>query len=222
MRKTLDRVQEAYRWPGLRRDIYKTLSKCSRCAVHRTKRQYAAPTSMPIAHYPSQILGMDMCGPFPESRQGNRYVLTIIDHCTGWIDVKPLRNKTAENVVQYLSYEYVPCYGPPEIVITDQGLEFKNREVEGYLESLGTDVRHSTPFHPQTNGKIERFHRTFKGILRAFINARPNEWEDHIGPTLWAHRVSTSTVTGYTPFFLTYGRKQRVPFARIYEIPEGQ
>ena len=222
MRKTLDRVQEAYRWPGLRRDIYKTISKCSRCAVHRTKRQYAAPTSMPIAHYPSQILGMDMCGPFPESRQGNRYVLTIIDHCTGWVDVKPLRNKTAENVVQYLSNEYVPRYGPPEIVITDQGLEFKNREVEGYLESLGTDVRHSTPFHPQTNGKIERFHRTFKGILRTFINARPNEWEDHIGPTLWAHRVSTSTVTGYTPFFLTYGRKQRVPFARIYEIPEGQ
>ena len=221
MRKTLDRVQEAYKWPGMRADIYKCLSKCAKCAVHRTKREHVMPTSMPIAQYPSQILGMDMCGPFPESRHGNRYVLTVIDHCTGWVEVKPLRNKTAENVVHYLSSEYIPRYGPPEIVITDQGLEFKNKDVLGYLESLGTEVRHSSPFHPQTNGKIERFHRTFKGIIRTFINGRPNEWEDHLGPTLWAHRVSTSTVTGYTPYFLTFGRRARVPFGKIYRIPEG-
>ena len=75
-------------------------------------------------------------------------------------------------------------------------------------------MRHSTPFHPQTNGKIERFHRTFKGILRTFINARPNEWEDHIGPTLWAHRVSTSTVTGYTPFFSDIWDETKGPFCK--------
>ena len=221
MRKTIDRLQEAYKWPGMRGDVYKTISKCARCAVHRTQKDRVAPTAMPIAQYPSQIVGMDMCGPFPESRHGNKYILTIIDHCTGWVDVKPLPNKTAENVVSFLESEYIPRYGPPEVMITDQGLEFKNRTVEGYLKSLGVDVRHSSPFHPQTNGKIERFHRTFKAILRKFINARPGEWEDHLGPTLWAHRVSTSTVTGYTPYFLTYGRKPRVPFSRIFPALAG-
>ena len=222
MRKTLDRIQEAYKWPKMRKEVYVTLSKCAKCAVHRTRREYASPTAMPIADYPSQIIGMDMCGPFPESRHGNRYILTLIDHCTGWVEVKPLPNKTAEGIVRYLSNEYVPRYGPPEVIITDQGLEFKNQEVMGYLKSLGTEVRHSSPFHPQTNGKIERFHRTFKGILRTFINARPSEWEDHLGATLWAHRVSTSTVTGYTPFFLTFGRRPRVPFQRLYTSPLGQ
>ena len=221
MRKTLDRIQEAYKWPGMRKEVYVALSKCAKCAVHRCRKERAPPTAMPIAHYPSQIVGMDMCGPFPESRQGNKYILTLIDHCTGWVEVKPLPNKTAENVVRYLSNEYVPRYGPPEIMITDQGLEFKNKEVIGYLDSLGTEIRHSSPFHPQTNGKIERFHRTFKGILRTFINARPHEWEDYLGPTLWAHRISTSTVTGYSPFFLTYGRKSKVPFERIFPGPEG-
>ena len=221
MRKTLDRIQEAYKWPGMRKDVYLTISKCAKCAVHRTQRERVAPTAMPIAHYPSQIVGMDMCGPFPESKQGNRYILTLIDHCTGWVEVKPLPHKTAENVLRFLEGEYVPRYGPPEIIITDQGLEFKNKQVEGYLTSLGVEVRHSSPFHPQTNGKIERFHRTFKGILRKFINARPGEWEDHLGPTMWAHRVSTSTVTGYTPYFLTYGRRPKLPFAKIFPGVEG-
>ena len=221
MRKTLDRIQEAYKWPGMRKDVYITISKCAKCAVHHTRKERVAPTAMPIAHYPSQIVGMDMCGPFPESKYGNRYILTLIDHCTGWVEVKPLPFKTAENVVKFLSSEYVPRYGPPEIMITDQGLEFKNREVESYLKSIGVEVRHSSPFHPQTNGKIERFHRTFKGILRKFVNARPGEWEEHIGPTVWAHRVSTSTVTGYTPYFLTFGRKPKVPFSRIFPGLEG-
>ena len=221
MRKTLDRIQEAYKWPGMRREIYLTISKCAKCAVHRSKRERVPPTAMPIAHYPSQIVGMDMCGPFPESRQGNKYILTLIDHCTGWVEVKPLANKTAANVVRYLESEYIPRYGPPEVIITDQGLEFKNRQVEGYLSSLGVDVRHSSPFHPQTNGKIERFHRTFKGILRKYVNARPGEWEEHLGPTLWAHRVSTSSVTGFTPYFLTYGRKPKLPFSRIFPGVQG-
>ena len=82
-------------------NVYVTLSKCAKCAVHQTRREYVAPMAMPIAHYSSQILGMDLCGPFPESRHGNRYVLTVIDHCTGCVECKPLPQKTADNVVHY-------------------------------------------------------------------------------------------------------------------------
>ena len=177
---------------------------------------------MPIAQYPSQIVGMDMCGPLPTSRHGNRYMLTVIDHATGWVEVKPLANKTAANVLHFLEAEYVPRYGPPEILITDRGLEFKNELVKGYLTGLGVEVRNTTPYHPQTNGKIERFHRTLKGMLRKLVNARGGEWEDCLGPALWAHRVSTSDVTGYNPYFLTYGRKPPVPWGRLWNIPAGQ
>ena len=98
---------------------------------------------------------------------------------------------------------------------------YKNELVCGYLQRLGVDVRHTTPYHPQTNGKIERFHRTLKNILRKLVNARSGEWEDCLGSALWAHRVSASVVTGYNPYFLTFGRQPPVPWARLLCTPEG-
>ena len=54
----------------------------------------------------------------------------------------------------------------------DNGLEFKNKLVMGYLEELGVEIRHPTPYHPQSNGMIERFHRTLKTMLTKMINSR--------------------------------------------------
>ena len=246
VRKTLDRLQEAYKWPyqrrdvyevlskcakcavncgkrerpapgEQRRDVYEVLSKCAKCAVNCGKRERPAPGEMPIAQYPCQIVGMDMSGPYPMSKSGNCYALSLIDHCTGWVDVKALPRKTAEQVLRYLESEYLPRYGTPEVMIMDNGLEFKNHLVKGYLQKLGVEVRHCTPFHPQSNGKVERFHKTLKQILSRLVNARGGEWEECLGPALWAHRVSTSSVTGYSPYYLTYGRKPAVPHLRLLQ-----
>ena len=220
-RKTLERLQEAYKWPRQRDEVREITYQCARCAVHRTQQERPPPTDMPIAQHPAQIVGMDMCGPFATSRLGNRYLLTVIDHATGWVEAKPLTNKTAANVLHYLEAEYIPRYGPPEVLITDRGLEFRNELVKGYLAALGVDVRNTTPYHPQTNGKVERFHRTLKAILRKLVNARAGEWEDCLGPALWAHRVSTSEVTGHSPYFLTFGRRPPVPWDRLWTMPAG-
>ena len=127
---------------------------------------------------------------------------------------RPLGITDVHNVLQTSTTYYRRPLG-----ITDRGLEFRNALVEGYLRDLGVDVRHTTPYHPQTNGKIERFHCTIKAILRKLVNARGSEWEDCLGPALWAHRVSTSDVTGYSPYFLTYGRQPPVPWARLWAPP---
>ena len=221
IRKTLDRVQEAYKWPCQRKDVGDVIAQCARCIVHKNKRESPEPGSMPIAHYPGQIIGIDMTGPYPLSRHGNLYALSIIDHCTGWVEVKPLPNKTAETVLRYLEQEYLPRYGPPEILISDNGSEFKNHLVKGYLEELGVEIRHCTPYHPQSNGKVERFHRTLKQMLSKLVNARANDWEDCLGPALWAHRISTSSVTGFTPYFLTFGRKPPMPQLKLLQRVEG-
>ena len=124
-----------------------------------------------------------------------------------------------------LEREYIPRYGAPEVLICDIGKEFRNQIVVPYLEALGTEVHHSSPYHPQTNAKIERFHRPIKEIIRTLVNSRASDWEGCLNPALWAHQVSCSVVTGYTPYCLTFGRhpitsKQKLLNRRMGSGPE--
>ena len=72
-----------------------------------------------------------------------------------------------------------------------------------------------TPQHPESNGKIERFHRTFKNMLSKAINNAPGDWEDHVGSVLFSHHISVSDVTHYSPFYLVYGRQPRAPLTKL-------
>ena len=221
VRKTLDRLQEAYKWPGQRKDVVNVLAQCERCAVNSGRREYPPPTQMPIAAYPGHIVGMDLCGPFPISPHGNKYILTLIDHCSGWVEVKLIPTKESRHVLRYLEQEHLPRFGAPEVIITDQGQEFNAIPLKEYMEAVGIEHRRASPYHPETNGRIERFHRTLKDMIRKLVNHQSNAWEDCLGQALWAHRISTSTVTGFTPYFLQYGRPPRAPLTRLLNRTEG-
>ena len=86
---------------------------------------------------------------------------------------------------------------------------------------LGIDHRHTTPQHPQSNGKTERANKTIKGMLAVAVNNQVNMWEDRLGDVLMAYRISVSSVTGYSPYFLLYGRLPRVPLSNTLAVPTG-
>ena len=131
---------------------------------------------MPIAHYPGQMVAMDLVGPLIVSHNDNKYLITTLDHASGWLDAYPIAAKTQKAVYDYFVNHHVPRYGPPEILLTDQGLEFKGQDLAGYLRHVGTEHRKTTPYHPQTNGRIEGAHRTLKSIIRKLINNRSTDW----------------------------------------------
>ena len=153
---------------------------------------------------------MDIVGPFPTSPQGNRYVLTVMDHASCWLEAYPLATKAAAGVTDAFAKEWVARYGAPAILLTDQGSEFNNNDLRVYLDGLGIQHRRTTPYHPQTNGKIERAHRTIKDILRKLMNLRRSGWEDELQAALWVYRI-TPKPNGFTPFFLHLGRDPHIP-----------
>jgi len=112
--------------------------------------------------------------------------------------------------------------GPPEICLFDNGKEFKNTLVVPYLEALGVDVRFITPGHPASNGRSERFNRTIKSIITKLVNAKAALWEECLGPALYAYRLTTSSVTQYSPFLLQYGRVPTCPRQRLWIPNLGQ
>ena len=205
--KTVNRLHESYEWHGLRSQTFRVINKCAKCQVYSSRRQKPPPTWMPISQYPNNIIGLDHIGPFPMSPEGNRYCITVYDHCTGWIIAKPVPTKEIKHVIKFFELDYLPTYGIPQIVIADNAFKGElTAPLKPYLNALGCDMRFIAPYHPQSAGKIERSHRTLKDILKKQCNANPHRWEDMIGPTLFAFRTTLSSTTGYTPFYLTFGR----------------
>ena len=216
--KTLDRLREAYVWPSMRKTIRERLRLCPVCQVHQRRSDHVPMGEMPLAQYPMQIVGADLIGLFVPSLYGNKYVLTIIDHCTGWVEAFPLPNKSNESVWNAWATQFVPRHGTPELLITDNGQEFCAKAWVNYLKKLGVIHHRTSPVHPQSNGRVERFNRTLKEMLAKTVNNYTPNWENKLGDCLAAYRNSVSSVTGYTPFFLLYGRRGRLPLTRLLTV----
>ena len=216
--KTLARLREAYVWPHMRESIKARISQCPVCTVHQRRQDHVPMGDMPIPASPMQIVAMDIIGPFVASTRNNKYLLTIVDHCSGWAEAYPLPDRRTDSVWHVFHNRFVASHGCPEILISDNAREFTTGEWTDYLKKMGIKHVRSTPSHPQSNGKAERFNRTFKEMLAKAVNNAPTDWEDHVGSTLFSHRISVSDVTHYSPFYLMHGRQPRAPLSKLLHI----
>ncbi len=180
---------------------------------------HVSMSEMPLPAAPFQMVSVDLIGPFPTSPRGSKYLLTVIDHFSGWGEAYPLPDKTNNSVWRAIANEFIPRHSVPEILLSDNGKEFTAHAFTQYLQGLGCEHRRTTPVHPRANGRVERFNRTFKEMLAKLVNNYALDWEDRVSDVLMAHRNSVSSVTKYTPFFLVYGRRSRTPMTKLLPPP---
>ena len=112
--KTLHRTTDAYVWPGMKAEIRRFTQACPTCTIHVARRQHTPMGEMPIPCYPGQFISADLTGPLPESPLGNKYILTIFDMFSGWVDCYPLPDKKSITVASRFTDEYFPRAGYPE------------------------------------------------------------------------------------------------------------
>ena len=96
------------------------------------------------------------------STLGNKHILTIIDHLTQWQQAYPIPDKTADTIVSTFINEHLSVHICPHYILSDNGTEFKNSLMDQVLKQLGIDGIFSAPYHPQSNGKLEVFHKYLK------------------------------------------------------------
>ena len=181
-----------------------------------------APLTNIKAGYPQQLLAMDIVGPFPESEKGNHYILVVSDYFTRWAEVYAIPNQEARTVAQKLTDEFFLRFGPPEQLHSDQGRNFESKVVMEVCKLLGVVKTRTTPYHPQSDGLVERLNRTILSMLAISARERPFEWENHLKKVCMAYNSSVQPMTGYTPFFLMFGRQVRMPVDIMYGTPTPQ
>lgn len=212
MLKTLDQVRRAYVWPGMRKYVAEFVATCPLCQVYKDVKPEKEVGRMPIPPRPLHTWGIDLIGPFiPSLKHRNKYVMTCIDHLTGWVEAIPIPNKTNECVWQAFMENIVARYGLPEAIVTDNGGEFTAKDFDSFLKECGVKHLKTTPYHPQTNGRVERFNGTLKRILRKLVANNEVTWEQRLPEALWAYRQTVHVSIGSSPYQVLFGMAPRQP-----------
>ena len=108
--KTFDLIRQNYHWIGLYKDVLQHVTSCMVCRVRSMKKNKAPLQEMDHVVYPGQKWGLDLCGPYPESLTGMKYILTAVDLYSGWPEMWALPNKKTEGIVQAVMDELIPRF----------------------------------------------------------------------------------------------------------------
>lgn len=223
-KKTNQRIRSAFFWPNLASDVRKYCQSCHSCQTLANQRVTDRVPITPLTRpqEPFEVVYLDCIGPIePASARGHRYALCLIDLCTRWPEVIPLRSLTAQATCQAL-LEVFARFGTPELICCDKGTNFTAALTKELAERLGIRMRFSTPEHPQSNGIVERWNGTFKAMLRHVVIDRGREWDRVVPCLLWAYREVPHEITGASPFEMMYGRVPQGPLMILRKTWSGE
>jgi hypothetical protein len=151
-----------------------------------------------------------------------QYILVFKCAMTKWVEIFALMDKSAEEVVKCLRDEVIMRHGAPAEIITDRGNEFFNTTMAQIVKLLAIP-RHvkTTAYNPRSDGMAEKQMNTLKDQLVAFTNKYQRDWDEHLALIAGMYRMTINAATGYSPFFLLYGREPEMPHdTHIREIAE--
>ena len=143
-----------------------------------------------IPDRPFYQIAIDLGTECKTSTSGNKHILTIIDHLTRWPEVFPIPDKSADTIVATFIYEYLLVHMCPQYILSDNGTEFRNSLTDQVLQQLGIDRTFSAPYHPQSNGKLEVFHKYLKPTLKKLCEKDPANWDKYLNQVLAGYRIT--------------------------------
>src|SRR3954447_20034241 len=212
--KVFEKIRDNYYWPQMYEDIRNYIKACDSCQRRGKPTKNSTLLHLIPVGKPFEKIGIDFVGPLPLTNKGNRYIIVATDYLTKWPEVSATPASDAKTVVEFI-YENIICrHGCPNYILSDRGTHFRNQVVEGLMNKF--EIKHllSTPYHPQTNGLVERFNKTLCESI-AKVTKNLQEWDNAINSVLFAYRTAKNSTTKFTPFYLTYGREARLPITAL-------
>lgn len=223
MTKTLEKVQKRFYWYKYKDFIENWCNKCQMCQSRRLpKLRPLAPMKQSRVGVPLERVCLDLLGPFPESRSKNKYVLSICDQFTRWVELYPIKNMEAVTVAKVFITEFVSRFGLCRQLLTDQGRQFESILFKEICDVLDIDKQRSSSFHPQTNGIQERFNRTIEDMLTKYVSTNQRDWDEHLPLLLLAYRSSVHESTKQTPYMMMFGRHALLPIDLLCSPPSSE
>ena len=220
IKKTTDKIQSAFYWPGIQSDVTRFCKSCDVC--QKTVSKGSVPKvpleKVPLIEKPFKRVAIDLVGPVsPPSEEGHRYILTLADFSTRYPEAIPLKNIDTETVAEAL-VDIFNRLGVPEEILIDLGTRFVSDCIREVTRLLSIKQLTATPYHPMCNALTEKFNGTMKSMLKRLCSEQPRPWHRYINPLLFAYREIPQESTGFSLFELLYGRAVRGPMTILKQL----
>jgi hypothetical protein len=199
-------------WPKMSESIEELAKKCYACAQIKGDPPKAPLHSWQWPERPWQRLHIDYAGPFL-----GRQFLIVVDAHSEFPYAIPVPDTTANVTIKEL-YALFSVHGLPDQIVSDNGAQFTSDIFSNFCRTLGVQHIRSAAYHPSTNGKAERFVRTFKTAMTA-MKSEAGPLDLKLLKFLFRYRSTPHTTTGRTPAELLYGRPLRTLFDVLKPSP---
>ena len=207
-------------------DLRNCIKKCGHC-----RKYEAAPPIVPMkpltCSWPGELLHVDFTSieetvPLKEEPV-IRNVLVLQDHFSKYVVAYVVKDQTARTAAETLRNGYFRLFGAPAYLINDQGKAFTGHIITHLCDLYGVQKLRTLPYHAQTNGQVECMNQTIIHMIGKLEEDKKACWSKHLPELLLAYNTTCSAVTGYSPYYLLFGRRSRIPvdylFPTLRDLP---
>ena len=217
--RVLDLLRDRFYWPGMYVDVVSYINSCPRC-LRRKSQPDKAPLVNIETSQPLELVHLDYLKIEP-SKGNIENVLVITDHFTRYAQAFPSKTQTALATAKLLWNNFTLHYVFPSKIITDQGRNFESELIDHLCQLAGVQKLRTSPYHRQTNGQCERFNGTLLNMLGTLTPEQKKDWKSHVPALVHAYNCTRNAATGFSPYFLLFGREPRLPVDVEFGLQRG-
>ena len=221
--RTYMECKRKYYWKGMYRDIEAYIKNCRICNKYKPASSMSSKiATYPVPGRPFQRVHLDLLCNFSESAVGNKHILVIIDELSRYVEMCPIRNKTAEEVGIAFFNNFICRHGVPEVLVSDNGREFVNKVFDTLGELMGIKKVNIQAYRPEANGVCERANRKILESLRTTVGGNDPNWDRYLDYVRFSINTATNESIGMSPHKALYGVDVRNPFDFFSELPSKE
>lgn len=199
-----------YFWKGQFADVEKHIKSCEECQRCKYPSNQAKPPLKSFQVDPIMYRWHMDIVIMPESREGYKYILVVIESLSRWVEFIPLKDQTATTVATALYREIITRYGSPRVLVTDRAQNFRSQIVDALSKLFGIKRVMTSSFNPTGNSPAERTNRSIWNLLR-ILSKEEKDWPDYLPAVAMQLRGITNAHLGYSPFYILFGLEMRFP-----------
>jgi hypothetical protein len=210
-----------YQWSSMKTDIQYVTKQCDVCQRSKSDSISRAGTgALPPAWVPFQRIGVDICGPYPPTKLGNRYVVVAVDAHSRFPIVIPTKVADFQTVQRVLHDHIFTVFGVPMEIVSDNTALLDGKQAKAVWAEYGISKIQVSPYHQSSNGLVERHIRTLLNAIRSMEKTK--DWDERAILAAASLRYRPSSVTGLSPFEIVFGRRMNTPLVPEETVPEDE